>query len=243
LDFATHPDITVQKLSLGREGEPLLLIDNLLADAEALVDQAARKHYGDVVTYYPGVRAKAPLLFQHFILDKFRGLIGEFFGLQPASLRFTDCHFSIVTTPPDKLAYLQRIPHSDSALRTELAMVHYLFKRDLGGTAFYRHRKTGFEYIDLHRRATYLEIIEQEKNGPDSPASGYINGSTALYEQISAQDGVFNRLLMYRRPSLHSGSIAPDFLPEPDPRKGRLSINGFLTGNAAIPGLLAADAR
>ena len=64
LDFATHPDITVQKLSLGREGEPLLLIDNLLADAEALVDQAARKHYGDVVTYYPGVRAKAPLLFQ-----------------------------------------------------------------------------------------------------------------------------------------------------------------------------------
>ena len=35
MDFATHPDITVQKLSLGREGEPLLLIDNLLADAEA----------------------------------------------------------------------------------------------------------------------------------------------------------------------------------------------------------------
>jgi len=121
--------------------------------------------------------------------------------------------------------------------------VHYLFKRDLGGTAFYRHRKTGFEYVDVPRRATYLDIVEQEMNGPDSPASGYINGSTALYEQISAQQGVFNRLLMYRRSSLHSGSIRPDFVPELDPRKGRLSINGFLAGNAANPGDLALASR
>jgi len=243
LDFTAHPDINVQQLAIGHEGEPLLVIDNLVADADALVDLAAGKHYSDVVTYYPGVRAKAPLTYQQFILDKFRDLIGGFFGLQPGSLRFTACHYSLVTTPPDKLAYLQRIPHSDSMLRSELAMVHYLFKRDLGGTAFYRHRKTGFEYVDVPRRATYLDIVEQEMNGPDSPASGYINGSTALYEQISAQQGVFNRLLMYRRSSLHSGSIRPDFVPELDPRKGRLSINGFLAGNAANPGDLALASR
>ena len=228
MDFNVHPDINVRQLAIGREGEPLLVIDNLIADADALVDLAAGKHYSDVATYYPGVRAKAPLTYQQFILDKFRGLIGGFFGLQPASLRFTACHFSLVTTPPDKLAYLQRIPHTDSMLRTELAMVHYLFKRDLGGTAFYRHRKTGFEYVDVLRRATYLDCVEQEKNGPDSPGSGYINGSTALYEQISAQEGVFNRVLIYRRSSLHSGSIRPDFVPEFDPRKGRFSVNGFL---------------
>lgn len=235
LDYTTHPDINVQQLALGREGEPLLLIDNLVANADALVDLAAGKHYSDVATYYPGVRAKAPLTYQQFIVDKFRDLIGGFFGLQAKSLRFTACHYSLVTTPADKLAYLQRIPHSDSMLRNELAMVHYLFKRDLGGTAFYRHRKTGFEYVDMPRRATYLDIAEQEKDGPDSPGSAYINGSTALYEQISAQDGVFNRLIMYRRTSLHSGSIRPDFVPEFDPRKGRLSINGFLVGDAAIP--------
>jgi hypothetical protein len=33
---------------------------------------------------------------------------------------------------------------------------------------------------------------------------------------------------MYRRTSLHSPSISPDFIPDPDPRTGRLSINAFL---------------
>jgi hypothetical protein len=33
---------------------------------------------------------------------------------------------------------------------------------------------------------------------------------------------------MYRRTTLHSGSLAPDFVPDPNPRTGRLSINAFL---------------
>ena len=241
LDFTTHPDYAVQKLNIGREGAPLLVIDNLVDKADALVELAAGKHYGDVATYYPGIRAKAPLTYQQFILDTLRGLAGEFFGLEPGTLRFTACHFSIVTTPGDKLEYLQRIPHSDSMLGTELAMVHYLFKRNFGGTAFYRHRRTGFEYVDVGRRATYLACVDQESKGPDKPAPGYITGSTALYEQICSQKGVFNRLLMYRRTSLHSGNIAPDFVPDPDPRRGRLSINGFLAGNAAIPAASVPD--
>jgi hypothetical protein len=92
-------------------------------------------------------------------------------------------------------------------------MLHYLFKRTLGGTAFYRHRATGFEYVDFARRPSYLACVDQESNGPHRPAAGYITGSTALYEQICAQEGIFNRLLMYRRNSLHSGNIAPDFVP------------------------------
>jgi len=243
LEFTTHPDIKIQKLAIGRERAPLLVIDSLLDNADALVELAARKHYGDVVSYYPGIRAKAPLTYQQFILDKLRGVIGEFFELEPRSLRFTDCHFSIVTTPADKLEYLQWIPHTDSMFGTELAMLHYLFKRNLGGTAFYRHRATGFEYVDFARRPSYLACVDQESNGPHRPAAGYITGSTALYEQISAQEGIFNRLLMYRRNSLHSGNIAPDFVPDPDPRSGRLSINGFLAANAAIPANSVPDLR
>jgi hypothetical protein len=49
-----------------------------------------------------------------------------------------------------------------------------------------------------------------------------------LYEQICRQDGVFNRMLMYRRNSLHTGALSPSFIPDPNPRTGRLSINGFL---------------
>ena len=60
------------------------------------------------------------------------------------------------------------------------------------------------------------------------PGPGYINGDTALFEQIAKQDGLFNRMLVYRRNSLHSGCIAPDFVPDPNPLTGRLSINSFI---------------
>lgn len=235
LNPSPHPNFTVQKFNIGREGAPLLVVDNVMGNPEALLEVANGRHYGNVTSYYPGIRAKAPLSYQQFILERLRGVVADQFGLQPGTLRFTMCHFSLVTTPAEKLDYLQRIPHVDSVLGNELAMIHYLFRRDLGGTAFYRHRSTGFEYVDEARRARYLACLEDDKKGPDSPEARYINGSTALYEQLGSQQGVFNRLLMYRRTTLHSGNIAPDFVPDPDPRTGRLSINGFLAGTAAIP--------
>lgn len=226
--FVPHPGIAVQKLTIGREQAPLLVIDHLVAEAEGLVELAANKVFGDVVSYYPGVRAKAPLSYQQFVLTQMRGLFGETFGLQARTLRFTACYFSLVTTPPEKLSHLQCIPHIDSALGTELAFVHYLFKRDHGGTAFYRHRSTGFEVITQERKLQYFETVEAERLGPDKPAIGYINGSTALYEQLRSEAGVFNRMLVYRRNTLHSGSIASPSSIDSNPRTGRLSINGFL---------------
>jgi len=228
VNIATHPAASVQKLRIGREQAPLLVIDNLVSDAESLVDLAATKIFGGVATYYPGIRAKVPLTYQHFILERFGPLFSEYFGLAGAKLRFTDCHFSIVTTPPGKLEYVQRIPHADSFLGSQLAFVHYLFKADLGGTAFYRHRKTGFEVIDETRSAAYLRCLEEERQGPDSAPPAYINGDTPLFEEVSRQQGVFNRMLAYRRTSLHCGCIAPGFAFDPNPRSGRLSVNGFL---------------
>jgi len=229
MNIATHPGASVQKLTIGREKAPLLVIDNLVSDAESLVDLAAGKVFGDVATYYPGIRAKVPLTYQQFVIDRLGPLFSEYLGVPGARLRFTTCHFSLVTTPPEKLEYLQRIPHADSFLGGQLAFVHYLFKADLGGTAFYRHRRTGFEVIDETRSAEYLRCLSEEQIGPHSPPPGYINGDTPLYEEVGRQQGVFNRMLAYRRSSLHSGCIAPGFVPDPNPRSGRLSINGFLT--------------
>src|SRR5690606_25695051 len=118
---------------------------------------------------------------------------------------------------------LQRIPHFDSLEREGLATVHYLFRGNLGGTAFYRHRKTGFESIDASRRDAYFRSLESENDGPNMPGPGYINGDTPLYEQIAKQEGVFNRMLVYPRNILHSGCIDRNFVPDPNPRTGRLS--------------------
>jgi Family of unknown function (DUF6445) len=218
----------MQHLSVGREGAPLLVIDNVLADPGALVDQAAGKLFGDVASYYPGIRSKVPLTLQHFILGELRGELARFFGLNAAALRFTSCHFSLVTTPPAQLTYLQRIPHIDSVNSNELAMVLYLFKANHGGTAFYRHRATGFEVVDQARQPEYWRQIQAEQPAIERSPPSYISGDTDFYEQIAHQDGVFNRLLAYRRTSLHSGALGPDFNASADPRKGRLSINAFL---------------
>jgi hypothetical protein len=225
---APHPGFAVQKLTIGREQAPLLVIDNLVADADALVELAAGKSFGDVASYFPGIRAKAPLSYQQFVLSQMRETFNQTFGVPARTLRFTACYFSLVTTLPEKLSHLQRIPHIDSVFGTELAFVHYLFRQDHGGTAFYRHRRTGFEVVTQERKREYFETVEAERLGPETPAASYISGSTALYEQVRSEAGVFNRMLVYRRNSLHSGSIAAHSAIDPNPRTGRLSINGFL---------------
>lgn len=228
MSLVLHPDFRIERRSIGREGEPLLVVENLLSNAEELVDLAAGKLFGDVTTYYPGVRAKVPLAYQRFIIEKLGAVFVEYFGLNSGALHFTNCHFSLVTTPPEKLEFLQRIPHVDSLMRNELAFIHYLFKSNLGGTAFYRHRATGFEFVDQGRQPEYLRHLAAEREGPNSPPAAYIDGDTPLFEEVGRQDGVFNRMLVYRRTSLHSGAISRDFVVDTDPRRGRLSVNGFL---------------
>jgi len=228
MTIARHRDFHLQRLKIGREMAPLVVIDNVVSDPDDLVNVAASKQFGEVASYYPGIRAKVSLSYQQFILEQLRGVFAEEFAFESGAVRFTACHYSLVTTPPEKLTYLQRIPHVDSVASKELAFVHYLFKADFGGTAFYRHRKTGFEFIDQDRKPEYLRCLEEEKSGPHSPPPEYINGDTPLYELLGTQQGLFNRLVIYRRNSLHSGALSPKFVADPDPRTGRLSINGFL---------------
>ena len=130
------------------------------------------------------------------------------------------CHFSLVTTPAESLSTPQRIPHVDSLGKDGLATIHYLFKKDLGGTAFYRHRSTGFEFIDESRQESVPAGAGARDERARRPGAEYINGDTALFEQIARQDGVYNRMLVYRRNFLHSGCIGADFVPDPDPLIG-----------------------
>jgi hypothetical protein len=228
MKLSLHPDIRIRKLSIGREQAPLLVIDNFLADAEALVEDAAGTSFAELSRYYPGVRAKAPTDYEQLMAGALRDLLLECLEVDHGSVTFSMCHYSLVTTPPRKLLPPQRIPHVDSLAKKGLASIHYLFKGNLGGTSFYRHRRTGFEYIDEARNETYFRALREEHIGEDTLEPAYINGSTELFEELSRQEGVFNRLLVYRRNSLHSGCIAKTFVPDPNPRTGRLSINSFI---------------
>ncbi|MBM0105441.1 hypothetical protein JM946_11815 [Steroidobacter sp. S1-65] len=223
-----HPDIRIERLAIGREQAPLLVIDNFVAEPERLVSRAAKTQFGPGGRFYPGIRAKAPPSYEHFLATRLRPLLAEHFGMVCESLRLSMCHYSLVTTPPAELSLPQRLPHVDSFAPEGVATIHYLFKQNLGGTAFYRHRATGYEYLDESRRPAYSQALEAECGGLDRPAAEYINGDTAIFEQVARAESVFNRMLVYRRNSLHSGSIDRSFVPNPDPRTGRLSINSFI---------------
>ncbi|MGD8176285.1 DUF6445 family protein [Marinimicrobium sp. ARAG 43.8] len=213
---------------LGEEKSPLLVVDNFLQDAELLVEHACQQRFVQNSPFYPGVRAAVPISFKSLLLSSLKQQLKEVFQLTGTKLGLSLCQYSIVTTPVDQLVLLQRIPHFDSTKRDALAAVFYLFKENLGGTSFYRHKKTGFETIDDERRIPYFKSLENENGGDNIPQKGYINGDTTLFERIRNQKGIFNRLIVYRRQSLHSASISPNFVPEADPRKGRLTISIFI---------------
>lgn len=223
-----HPQIRIEKLTLGREGATLVVIDNFVAEPDRLVKKATTAQFTSGGRYYPGIRVKAPPSYEHFLATHLPSLVGQYFGLSSPSLSLSMCHYSLVTTPPAELTLLQRLPHVDSLAPGGLATIHYLFKEKHGGTAFYRHRATGYEYLDQVRGPVYSRALDAECAGPDRPVSEYINGDTALFEEIARADGVFNRMLVYRRNSLHSGSIDRAFVPDPSPLTGRLSINSFV---------------
>jgi hypothetical protein len=228
MQLSLNPNMAAKVYRLGQEQSPLLVVDNFLQDAELLVEHASQQHFVQNSPLYPGIRAPVPIDFQSLLLNSLQQQLFQVFDLKGSRLSFSLCQYSLVTLPPDQLKLLQRIPHFDSTKRDELAAVYYLFKEDLGGTSFYRHNKTGYEYIDEARRIPYFQSLESENGTGNIPQYGYINGDTALFTRIGEQKGIFNRLIVYRRQILHSGSISPSFVPSTDPRKGRLTINAFI---------------
>lgn len=224
-----HPQLRIHARKVGKEGATLLVVDQAVADPDRLVRRAARGHFKPQGAMFPGLRIRAPLFYETFLEQLIRPLLSEHFGLPDrARFAFPMCHYSLVTLPPERLVFLQRVPHIDSVQDNGLATVHYLFRGDWGGTAFYRHRATGYESVDEARRPHYFETLQEESRRADAAGDGYINGDSPLFERIDSVDGVYNRMLIYRRNSLHSGNIDSDLVPPPDVHAGRLSINSFI---------------
>jgi hypothetical protein len=226
-DFSLNARPAARLSHLGREGEPLLCLDGLMQQPQALVDHAAT-HAEFVPAHgpaggYPGIRAPAPLDYVEAVVRALDPVVRDAFALGAVRLGRAECNFSMVTQPPGDLAPSQRAPHIDTTDPLQFAFLHYLCGPEQGGTAFYRHRATGFEAITPERAAAY----EAARAAEPDPAPGYIHGDTYEFEQIGAADAAFDRLLVYRSRQLHSGLPAGALAS--DPRHGRLTANIFLS--------------
>ena len=211
----------------GRERQPVAIVDDFAADPEALRNAADAATFVPASHHYPGLRAPLPPGYFAANAALIGQLLRELFGLTGAKV--IDASFSIVTTPPAALTIAQRIPHVDAIEAGRIALVHYLGPADTDGTAFFRHRATGFETISVARSTNYLARLNAELREHE-PDARYLTGDTPLFEHIGTVEARHNRAIFYRSTMLHSGAITAGRPLPATPRDGRLTVTGFLAG-------------
>lgn len=221
-----RPDISARRI--GREEQPIAIIDGFHPDPGALRAAAAAATFEPGHRHYPGIRAPLPPDYFARTNAAMATVLREVFG-HGESATLIDASFSIVTTPPADLTLPQRLPHVDAVDGSRIALVHYLDPAGGDGTAFYRHRATGFERIDAARSASYFARLEQELRAHGAPPSAYIRDDTPLFERTGLVEARYNRAVIYRSVMLHSGAIAPDAVLTDDPARGRLTVTAFLS--------------
>lgn len=217
----TRIDVTY----VGRERSPVICIDEFLDDPHRVVQVACKAPFIDVGSRYPGVRAPAPSSYVDSLIETTGSCIQEVFGAELIP-DLELCAFSMVTTAPEKLRPIQRVPHFDGPDSGRIAFIHYLCNPHQGGTSLYRHRATGLLEITRARVDEYRDAVVRELEA-DTPVHAYVIDHTQFFERLHSVGAAFNRLIIYRGNALHSGDISTRTVLSEDPRRGRLTINGF----------------
>lgn len=221
----TPPDISARRI--GTEAQPIAIIDAFHPDPDALRAHAAEAVFEPGRHHYPGLRAALPADYFAAVRPPLTQALAGVFD-QAGAVSLLDASYALVTTPPEALTVPQRLPHVDAVDPGRIALVHYLDPESRDGTAFYRHRATGFEQLDRQRAPIYFDQLEAELRHGGLPAPAYIAGSTPLFEQTARVEARYNRAVLYRSALLHSGAIAAGARLSADPARGRLTITAFL---------------
>jgi len=221
-----HPSPTISVEWIGAERQPVVMIDDLAPDPESLRDAARTAPFERIGDNYPGVRA--PVTPAYF--EQAGGTLGkvmrEFFGIRER-VQLLRALYSVSTLPAGELSLVQRVPHADTFDETQIAVVHHLGRDDLGGTAFFRHRATGFETLDVRRAGPYRAALAADFARLGEPPPGYIDADSPIFERIHLSEHRFNRAVVYRGKQLHCAALAGLKLPA-DPLEGRLTVASFI---------------
>ncbi|MGV3556421.1 MAG: DUF6445 family protein [Croceibacterium sp.] len=214
---------------LGREGEPLVIIDDFTGHSAELERIGRAASYAPAEGY-PGIRSRISSTYLGVRSALLQQVLAECFGLTRGA-RAESCSFSIVTKRPEELSQGQRRPHYDGSEAGLIALLHYIDDEDTGGTAFYRHRRTGFESIRPERVARFEEAVREDGQAFGEFPPSYFHGDDERYELIGEVAARPDRVVIYRGRLLHSGHIPTPPDPSAAPERGRLTINTFLIGH------------
>ncbi|EGF91724.1 histidyl-tRNA synthetase, class IIA [Asticcacaulis biprosthecium C19] len=239
----------IQVKDIGIEGHRVVIVDDAVPHAEGLVRVAAARVFAPVSgNSYPGLRhdftpqSDPEWSYITYILKRYGPIMQDTFGF--SAFRLASAAFSLMTRRPHEAHPMTRIPHYDEVGEAKYALLHFLTPQPQGGTAFFRHRRTGFERISAERKAAFHEGLRQDLAAYGEPAPGFMAGSNEAYEQTAYFEGRFNRLLIYSGALLHSAQVPSNFTFSANPAKGRLTTNLFLNIPAeSQPPQTGADVR
>jgi hypothetical protein len=209
------------------------LIDHALLDPDDVVDYA-EAHFDrfeeTAHNAYPGPELRMPTDFSERLDEFFSQHLRKAFGVRRTERMYS--RLALTATPPDKLKPSQSICHVDR-LSVEpqhriVASVLYLFRDErLGGTSFYAPKHPPEKIVPLIQDSGRLDPAAfRERYGIET---GYMTESNDWFEKIMAVPARYNRIIFYEGTLFHSGEIAHPELLNRDPRRGRLSLNGFFT--------------
>lgn len=228
----------VEVHEIGQSRSRVVVIDDFLKDAQKVVDAAAAlaPFPPEADTAYPGQRRQiapddAASAYVVAALQAATPFIRDGFGAK--SFAVVEASFSLLTTRPEALRAVQRVPHFDCDDHNVLAVLHHLHDLPGTGTSFYRHIGTGLEQADPANAPRLRQALQTEAKRLGAASASFISDSDGLYERVFSVDARFNRLVIYQGSLLHSGYVSPDFAFSDDPRKGRLTGNIFVRANRA----------
>ena len=219
---------TVRVETIGDEAQPLVVLDDFAPDPDELRRFAMATDFSPALNHFPGVRAALPDTYLAAQLPVIAAVAQRAFA-RAGPVTVVDASFSIVSTPAEALSVPQRLPHIDAFTGDRIALVHYLSPECSDGTAFFRHRATGFETVDEARRDLFFRHLDIEMRHGGVPPPAYVLGDTPLFECIRTEPARYNRALLYRSWNLHSGSISPGNRLVAAPDEGRLTVTAFLS--------------
>lgn len=228
--FAFNPDAAVEVMRIGRCGLKVSVIENVLRDPDGVAALGFAQSYAeDRGNLYPGLRAAMPESFSTSFRAWLTPILQRNGVLASNQAISRDASFfSVVTTASKDLLPIQCIPHYDSTDPNLFAAVIYLCGPRFSGTAFYRHRRTGYEEITAENVSNYQLALNSDMRLYGAPEKDYINGDSLLFETVFSNELKFNGAIVYPARMLHAAKIEKQFNSPQDRSEWRLTVTALL---------------
>src|SRR5437868_2609121 len=102
-DLGVNERFSVETQYIGRERQPVLIVDDYLRDPAAMVRYAATEaRFQPSPLSYPGIVAPAPAAYIDGLVRVVVPMIGDTFGVKIDTAYLSDCILAIATFPPEQ---------------------------------------------------------------------------------------------------------------------------------------------